>query len=58
METLNQNQPIQETIVFIGKQKSVGVAFALAFFFGPLGLLYASVTGGVVKFFVTIIIGL
>ena len=58
METSNQNQPqIQQTIVVVGKQKSIGVAFALAFFFGPLGLLYASVTGGVVMFFVTIIIG-
>ena len=58
MDTSNQNQPqIHQTIVVVGKQKSVGTAFALAFFFGPLGLLYASVTGGVVMFFVTIIIG-
>ncbi|MFC9838317.1 DUF2510 domain-containing protein [Rhodococcus sp. NPDC127530] len=28
--------------------KSVGVAFLLAFLFGPLGLLYASVAGGII----------
>lgn len=32
--------------------KSVGVAFLLAFLFGPLGLLYASVSGGIVMIFV------
>jgi hypothetical protein len=32
MDTPNQNQPqIQQTVVVIGKQKSVGVAFLLAF---------------------------
>lgn len=28
--------------------KSVGVAFLLTFFFGPLGLFYSSVAGGLV----------
>lgn len=47
----------QQTVVIVAKQKGVGVAFLLAFFFGPLGLLYASVTGGIVMFFAAIIIG-
>jgi len=52
-----QQQPtIHQNIVIVGKQKSVGVAFILAFFFGPLGLLYASVVGGIVMFFVGIVI--
>ncbi|MGN6802134.1 MAG: YARHG domain-containing protein [Ginsengibacter sp.] len=58
MDTSNPNQPqIHQTVVVVGKQKSVGLAFILAFLFGPLGLLYASVTGGVVMFFAAIIIG-
>lgn len=40
----------QNNIVIIGKAKSVGTAFLLSFLFGPLGLLYASVIGGIVMF--------
>jgi hypothetical protein len=43
METISTPQ---NTIIIVGKQKSVGTAFLLAFLFGPLGLLYASVLGG------------
>jgi hypothetical protein len=35
--------------------KSLGAALALTFFFGPLGLFYASVTGGVVMLIVSIL---
>jgi hypothetical protein len=35
--------------------KSVGAALLLTFFFGPLGLFYASVTGGVVMLIVSIV---
>ncbi|HMC99012.1 MAG TPA: zinc-ribbon domain-containing protein [Ferruginibacter sp.] len=45
----------QQNVVVVGKQKSVGVAFLLTFFFGPLGLLYSSVVGGVVMFLVNIV---
>lgn len=38
------------SVTIVGNRKSVGAAFLLAFFFGPLGLLYASVTGGIVMF--------
>jgi hypothetical protein len=43
------SQPTTTTVIV--KQKSVGLAFLLAFLFGPLGLLYASIIGGVVMFF-------
>ncbi len=33
-------------------RKSLGTALALAFFLGPIGLLYASITGGVVMLIV------
>ena len=42
--------PFQQNVIVVGKAKSVGIAGVLAFFFGPLGLLYASVTGGIVMF--------
>jgi len=38
----------QQTVVVVSDGKSVGVAFLLAFLFGPLGLLYASTTGAIV----------
>lgn len=52
------NSQYPQTVVIVGKQKSVGVAFILAFFFGPLGLLYASITGGVVMFILGVIISI
>jgi len=36
----------------------MGVALALTFFFGPLGLLYASVLGAIIMIVLTIIIGI
>ncbi|HZY37262.1 MAG TPA: hypothetical protein VFE53_11465, partial [Mucilaginibacter sp.] len=64
MDNLNQpnqqtpNPQYQQNIIIVGKQKSVGVAFLLAFLFGPLGLLYASVTGGIVMFILGVIISI
>lgn len=48
----------QQNIIVVGKQKSVGVAFLLSFFFGPLGLFYASVAGGIIMCILSIIIGI
>jgi hypothetical protein len=57
MQTQQTSQPqVHTTIVVVNKQKSVGTAFLLAFFFGPLGLLYASVAGGIIMFFVACIL--
>jgi hypothetical protein len=56
MDDLNQQgsheaQPqFQQTVVVVAPTKSVGVAFLLTFLFGPLGLLYAFVIGGIVMF--------
>lgn len=44
--------------VIVTQQKSMGVALLLTFIFGPLGLFYASVTGGVILTILTIIIGI
>lgn len=45
-----------QTVVVIDKGKSVAVAFLLAFLLGPLGLLYASVTGGILMIIVSAIV--
>lgn len=37
--------------VVMTEQKNVGIAVVLAFLFGPLGMLYSTVTGAVVMFF-------
>jgi hypothetical protein len=39
----------------VGPQKSVAVAILLAFFFGPLGLLYATVQGGLIMLLIAIV---
>lgn len=49
----NQNQ--QQTIVIVPKPKSLIVAFLLAF--GPLGLLYSTVAGGIIMLVLGAIIG-
>lgn len=36
-------------------QKSLGLAFLLTFLFGPLGLFYSSVVGGIVMILVSIV---
>jgi hypothetical protein len=58
MEQQTQNATQQQTIIVIGKPKSVAVAILLTLFFGPLGLLYASVAGGIVLIILGVIIGI
>ncbi len=38
------------------KEKNVGVAIILTVFFGPLGMLYSTVLGGIIMFVVNIIV--
>lgn len=44
--------------VALSNKKSLGLALLLALFFGPLGLLYASILGGIVMFLVNLIIAI
>lgn len=46
----------QTKVIVVGKAKSVGVAVLLAFLFGPLGLLYVSILGGIVMFVIGVIL--
>jgi Protein of unknown function (DUF2510) len=53
------NQPSvvqQTTVIQVGSQKSVGLAVLLALFFGPLGMLYATVAGALVMLVVDLLV--
>lgn len=43
-------------VAVVGKPKSVGLALLLSFLFGPLGMLYSTVVGGLVLFLVNLIL--
>jgi hypothetical protein len=43
----------QTTVIQMGSQKSVAGAVLLAFFFGPLGMLYATVPGALIMFVIS-----
>ncbi len=60
---LTQSQPQQIIVthnpgVHHLMAKNVGVAFMLAFFFGPLGLLYSTILGGIVMLIVSVVVAL
>lgn len=40
--------PSSTTVVNVGPPKSVGIAFLLTFFFGPLGMFYSTVAGALI----------
>ena len=47
-----QNQTTRTVMV---KQKSMGLAILLAFLFGPLGMLYATIPGAIVMFILDVL---
>jgi energy-coupling factor transporter transmembrane protein EcfT len=49
-----QQNPGTTINVTVQNPKNAALAFVLAFLFGPLGLLYASVTGGIILILVSI----
>ena len=54
----SQPQGGGNTIIVVAQAKRLVLAIILALFFGPLGLLYSTVKGGVIMFFVNIVVGL
>ena len=48
--------PATSKVVVLANQKSVLAAFLLTFFFGPLGLLYASILGGIIMLIISAIV--
>ncbi|ETX13634.1 hypothetical protein OCH239_09370 [Roseivivax halodurans JCM 10272] len=52
------SEPQNTTTIIVARQeKSVIAAFLLTFLFGPLGLLYATIGGGIFLIIVAMIIG-
>lgn len=54
MENNNQTQKI---VVISSQEKSMLATVLLTIFFGPLGLFYATVSGGVIMLVITILVG-
>lgn len=54
---MSEVSPPQTTII-LDQPKSVGVALILKILFGPLGLLYASVAGGLILIVFGVVAGL
>ena len=48
---------LQQTVI-LAQPKSMGIALILTFLFGPLGLLYASVPGGIIMIIVGVLGGI
>jgi len=53
METVNQKQTI-----IVKAEKSMGITILLTIFFGPLGMLYSTVTGAIVMIIVNVIVAI
>ena len=47
-----------QQVIIVQQPKSMLVAILLALFFGPLGLLYATITGGLIMIVVSLITGI
>lgn len=59
-ENLQSNEspsPAQPQVVVAKSPKSLGIALLLTFLFGPVGLLYSTVKGGVIMIVVAIVLG-
>ena len=58
MEQSNaSSQPQQPQYIVVKANKSVGAALVLTFLFGPLGMLYSTIAGGIIMLVISIIIG-
>jgi hypothetical protein len=57
----HQSPPVavqQTTVIQVGSQKSVAGAVLLALFFGPLGMIYATVPGALIMLFINIFVAI
>lgn len=53
----SQPQPQQPQRIVVVPTKSIGLAVLLGVAFGPLGLLYATISGAIIMFIVNLVIG-
>ncbi len=56
METKQTSEPTQ--VIVVMNQKSVGVTILLTVLFGPLGMFYSTVAGGIVMFLLSLLVGI
>lgn len=49
------SQEPAKQVIIVASQKSVGIAILLTVFFGPLGMLYSTVTGAIVMIIVNLL---
>lgn len=54
--TINVGYQTNHTNVVIASNKNVAVAIILTFLFGPLGMLYSTVSGGIIMFFISLVV--
>jgi hypothetical protein len=52
-----ESRPQAQNVIIVQQQKSVGTSLILAIIFGPLGLFYASITGGIIMLIISLIVG-
>ena len=45
----------QKQTIVVESKKSMGIAMILTFLFGPLGLLYSTVKGGIIMFVLSVL---
>ena len=57
MENNNMEKP-QPQIIIAQAPKNMGVALILTFLFGPLGLFYSTVKGGIIMVVLALLIGI
>lgn len=53
----NQQTNEKKTTIVIKKKKSILLAILLTLFFGPLGMLYSTVSGAIIMLIISVIIG-
>jgi hypothetical protein len=54
---MDQTAQTNKNVTVVVPTKSVGVSLILTFLFGPLGMLYSTILGAIIMFFVDIIVG-
>lgn len=56
MKTQSSNSSsVQPQVIIVKSQKSIGFAIILTLFLGPLGMLYSTVAGAIVMFFINLL---
>lgn len=56
METQQSNQQTQ--VVVAKPTKSVGISLLLTFLFGPLGMLYSTISGAIIMLIISVLVAI